>query len=352
MERLSTLTQSQLTEHAVHDCMKYLACLATWGGHEAAAESFLERWPRAVHAPVVKKHLDGFVTKAAVAPGSTLDPSWAGVLTTPTELVEPVLATIQRESLLRINGLKRVPFLTPVPYESAKGTYGWVGQGAPKPVTKLGFGSVSLAPTKIVGTVALDAELLTLGAPFAAPTMSRAIIGGLVEYQDGQMFDPNVSEIANVRPASLTNGVSPVTATGDLDADVAKLLGALYTARPGAAKPTLVMAPASAGKLAASGTHPQLTVDGGIAFGVPVVTSAGVGAVIAAIDAAATIYADNGLVLDTSRTADVQMDDAPTTNATAIPSSLWQHNRVGIKGERIVAWKIVPGAVQFFEVAP
>ena len=65
------------------------------------------------------------------------------------ELLRP--ATI----LGKIPGLRNVPFNTKVPSQTAGGTYGWVGEAKPKPVTKLAFSSTSLGITKVAGIIVL-----------------------------------------------------------------------------------------------------------------------------------------------------------------------------------------------------
>ncbi len=214
------------------------------------------------------------------------------------------------------------------------------------------FGNVTLPTGKTTGTIVLTEELVKLSAPFGETAMRDALIAGIVQFQDSQMFDPAITEIANVRPASLTNGLTPIASTGNLQNDVAKLLGALYTSRPGVAKPTLVMAPGQAGALAAGGEHPQLTTGGGTAFGVPVTTAVGAGLNIVAMDAAAVVYADGGLNVSVSREATIEMNDAPTSPVTAatVLTSLWQMNLVGVLVERMLWWKKATGAVQLLTV--
>jgi hypothetical protein len=136
------------------------------------------------------------------------------------------------------------------------------------------------------GLILLHEELAQLNGPYATTTMRDALVGGITEFQDSQMLDPAIAEIANVRPASITNGIAPTTGTGDLSAQVAALLGALHVSRPSAAKPVLVLSPALAGQLAATGNHPQLTVSGGTAFGVPTVCKNATKLSIATLDAA------------------------------------------------------------------
>jgi hypothetical protein len=66
------------------------------------------------------------------------------------------------------------------------------------------------------------------------------------------------------------------------------------------------------------------------------------------VDASALVVADAGVILDTSDQALVEMNDAPAppTEAT-IYISLWASNLVGIRCERTISWKILPGAVQY-----
>jgi hypothetical protein len=85
-------------------------------------------------------------------------------------------------------------------------------------------------------------ELVRLGQPNAETALQTALVSGLVAFQDAQLVDPAVTLIANQRPASLSNGVTPTASTGNgLDADVGALLAALFAARPGAARPALVI---------------------------------------------------------------------------------------------------------------
>ena len=49
--------------------------------------------------------------------------------------------------------------------QTAGGTYGWVGEAKPKPVTKLAFASTSLGITKVAGIIVLTEELVLLVEP-------------------------------------------------------------------------------------------------------------------------------------------------------------------------------------------
>jgi hypothetical protein len=344
-DRLSDLTRLAREAHDVRDLMRWFGCKALARGRTAdAAEMFLARWPQSPHAAILRK--------AAVPPGTTTDPTWAEPLI-PSPSVAPILALVQTDSLLgRIVGLRKLPFNASVPAQTTTGTFAWTGQGIPKAVARLDFATLRLRIGKIHGIIVVSDELLRLAVPNAESALREALISGLVRFQDEQLLDPTVAEITGVNPASLTNGVTPVMATGTVAGDVAAVLDAFYAARPGAARPTLVMSPSVAGRLAASSVQPALTVLGGLAFGVPVVTSTGAGALVVALDAAAVSYADDGLTLDVSTEATVEMNDAPAAPTSAtVYASLWQLNQAGFKVERFLWWRSVPGSVQYVTTA-
>ena len=353
MDRLSTLTEQQFRQTAVADCMRLLSChAATRGAPISAARLFLERYPRAVHAAVIRKSLDDLTTKAAVAAGSTTDATWAGALVMPAAFVDPLTLLVQQKSLLgRIVGLREVPFNTPVPLQTTGASFGWVGERQVKPISKFGFDDVVLPPGKVQGTVTLTAELVKLAQPSSVGVMRDQLVAGSAEFLDRQLLDPAVTEIATIRPASLTADVVATPSTGDLQADIASLLSALYASRPSAARPTLVMHPTQAGVLAASGLHPDLTVSGGTAFGVPVVTSTGADLHIVALDASAIAYAGGDVLPSVTTEASLDMNDAPgAPTAATVQTSLWQLNLVAIRVERPAWWAKVPGSVQLLTV--
>jgi hypothetical protein len=346
MERLSELTAVQQQQHGLHDLMRWLSSKAYARGSSARATEYLvRRWPNSLYVRQLRSK--------AIPPGTTTDPAWAGVLVQPPG-VEPLLQIVRKESLVtRVSGFRQVPFMAPVPLQTTNGTFVWVAQNQPKPVTKLGFQSTTLPVGTIAGIIALSQELVKLAVPGSESAMQDALVGGLVAFQDGQMLDPTVTEIANTRPASLTNGVTPTTPTGDLSADVAALLAALYAARPEAQQPTLILSPSMAGRLAADSKQTTLTVAGGTYSGVPVITTPSAGAHIVALDAAAVVYADGGLEIDTSQQAAVEMDDAPTAPAaTTVITSFWQLDLVGFRVERQLWWDSAPNSVQLLTVAP
>jgi hypothetical protein len=348
LERLGVFTKQQRDRLRTQDVVRYLSCRAlTRSRGPALADLFLERWPSASSASPYAKQLE-LQRKAAIAPGSTTDPTWAGALVPPS--VAPLLAAVQQDAVPGRAGFRLVPFNTSVPIQTATGVFAWTASNMPKPITAFAFGStIQLRIGKISGIIVLTEELLKLGVPNAEGTIAAALVGGLVAFQDQQLLDPAITEIPAARPASITNGVTPTTATGDVAARVAAVLAALYASRPGAQTPTLLLTPAVAGQLG-----DKVKVDGGGAFYgiVPVVTTPGAGANIVAVDAAAVVYADDGLELDLSDQASVELNDAPVApSAATVQTSLWQHNLVAVRAERFLWWAAAPGAVQWVAAA-
>lgn len=292
----------------------------------------------------------GLYLKAAVLPGTTTDPAWAGALVAQNitnefiELLRP--ATI----LGKIPGLRMVPFNASVPVQSAGGAYGWVGQAKPKPVTKLGFGTVKLEMSKAAGLIILTEELVRSPGPSAEAICRADMIAGIAAFLDTQFIDPAVAYVANVNPASITNGITPIAASTPIDPlkDVQKLLGALAAGNIPLGGTVLIMSETNALALGFSRDalgnklFPGVGVTGGSIEGITVITSNAAGTNVIALAPSTVLVADEGGVsIDVSREASVQMDSAPMSpaDATTVYVSLWQNNLVGLRAERFINWK-------------
>jgi hypothetical protein len=227
-DRLSTLTKQYHELQATTDAVRWLQLKALTGSESLAADLYRERYPRST-----------YLQKAAVPPVTI---GGGGDALLPPS-VDPIIALVQRLTLPERLGLRKVPFNTPVPVQSALGTYAWVLQNVPKPVSRIDFAPVTTKPANISGIVPLSRELVRL-APGAESAMSAALVGGAVQFQDAQLLDPTVTELDPGRPASLTNGVVPVVASGTTLAEkVDELIAALYANRPETQKPAIIATP-------------------------------------------------------------------------------------------------------------
>jgi HK97 family phage major capsid protein/HK97 family phage prohead protease len=288
--------------------------------------------------------------KAAVAPGTTTDPAWAAPLVIVNNLTNEFVELSRPATILgKIPGLTKVPFNVSVPVQTGGGTYKWVGQAKAKPVGKLQFTSTSLGMAKAAGIIVLTEELVRSSSPSAEAIVRNDMIKGIAQFLDQQFTDPAVAEVANVSPASITNGAG----TAASQDDPAKDLGAIVTFFSGNNVPlaglTIIMnqtnAFAMGYKRDALGQilFPGVGANGGSANGVTIVASNAVGDKVIGLAPEYILFADDGGVsIDVSREASLQMNDAPVNPAdpaTTVWASLWQDNLVGLRAERFINWK-------------
>lgn len=302
------------------------------------------------------------VLKAAVAVGNTTDATWAGPLAALKPLADEFLELLRPATYLgKIPGFFKVPFNVSVPSQTGGGTYSWVGEGAPKPVTKAQFGSITLLITKTAGIIVITDELARSSSPDAITVLRREMIAGISQFLDDQFINPSVAAVAGVNPASVTNGVTPITTAGTTPAnartDLQALINAMTAAGISTAGAALIMSETNAAALGAAlnplgqPLFPNMTSTGGTAMGITVYASQTAGTNVVLLQPECILYADDGgVTIDISREATVQMDSAPMNppDATVVLRSLWQTNSVGLRAERFINWKKArTGCVQY-----
>ena len=335
--------------------IRYCQAKAFGGGDTMKSLAFAEQWKDST--PEV-----AMVLKAAVAPGTINDATWAGPLVQLQPMANEFVALLRPATVIgNIPNLHKVPFNISIPSQTGGGTYQWVGQGAPKPVGKLQFGTLTLGITKCAGIIAITEELARLSTPSAEDAIRADMIAGIAHFLDIEFTDPTKAPVANVSPGSITNGVTPITSSGTSPAnartDIQALLSAITAAGLSAKGATLLMSEANALALAGSvnalgqPVFPALGADGGTAQGIAVVTSQVLGANVIALAPDCVFLADEGgVTIDVSREASVQMDSAPMAvpDATVVFTSFWQQNLIGLRAERFINWKKArAGCVQY-----
>jgi HK97 family phage major capsid protein/HK97 family phage prohead protease len=306
--------------------------------HEAA--EYAKRWDAST--PEVSLYL-----KAAIAPGTTTDATWAGPLVN-AAIANEFLELLRPATILgKIPGLRTVPFNTKVPAQTAGGTYGWVGEQKPKPVTKLAFTSTTLGIAKAAGIIVLTEELVRLSNPSAEDLVRRDMIAGIAQFLDAQFIDPAVAAVAGVNPASITNGAPTAAATGAPLADIVGLINHFATNNIAVDGVTFILSAANCLALSfrsntdGSPMFPGITINGGSYKGLTFIASQAAGTNVIALQPSLVLYADDGgVTIDASREASLQMDSAPASpaDATTVFVSLWQANCVGLRAERFVNW--------------
>ena len=310
-------------------------------GNMYEAAEYAKRWDDST--PEVSLYL-----KAAIAPGTVTDAAWAAPLVNQT-MVNEFIELLRPATILgRIPGLRNVPFNCKVPSQTGGGTYGWVGEAKPKPVTKLAFSSVTLDITKVAGIIVLTEELVRLSNPSAEALVRADMVAGIAQFLDAQFIDPAVAAVAGVNPGSITNGAPTAAATTNPVADIMGLINHFATNNISVAGVTFIMSPANAlslsfrSNLDGSPEFPGVTINGGNYKGITFVTSQAAGTNVVALQPSLVLYAsDGGVSIDASREASLQMDSAPASpaDATTVYVSLWQTNTVGLRAEQFANWK-------------
>lgn len=303
-----------------------------------------------------------WVSKAAVAVGTSTDSDYAAPLVNYTVMVSDFLEYLRPQTIIgRIPNLRRVPFNIRVPRQTGGGSASWVGEGAPKPATALAFDFVELKYLKLATIAVITEELARFSSPSAETIIRDTLARAIVQQMDADFVDPSNAGVANVKPASITNGVSAIPSTGNTEAeiriDIGNVFAPFISANLTPANGVWIMSATTALALslvlneAGTPAFPTISMSGGTFFGMPVVVSEAVGNIVILANASDILLADDGQVtIDVSREASVQMDDSPTNPVVAatVLVSLWQHNLVGIRAERMIAWiKGRAAAVQY-----
>lgn len=332
---------------------RYVMSLVACNGVRSEAAAYArEKWGDAGEEIAVA-HRSALMGRAPIAPGTTVQATFAAPLVATTFMSE-MLELLRAATLIeRIPGLRRVPFNISMPAQTAGGTYKWVGEGKLKPVTNAQFASVTLGMFKASGIIVLTEELVKSSAPSAELVVRNELRDGIVRFLDLQFIDPAIAAVAATNPASITNGVAGTIASGTTEAaaraDLRALVKTFVTNNIGLNGVVLLMNESVAFTLGTivnsvgAPAFPGITAAGGNILGIPVVTSntitAAVG--IVAVHAPSILLADEGgIEIDISREASLSLDSAPTdpADATAVYTSLWQANLVGLRVERYISW--------------
>jgi HK97 family phage major capsid protein/HK97 family phage prohead protease len=335
--------------------IRYCQALAVANGSPMQALEYAKRW----HDSTPEVEL---VLKAAVAAGTTTDATWAGPLAPIKPLTDEFIAFLRPATILgKIPDFMKVPFNVSVGAQTGGGTYAWVGQGAPKPVGKLAFTTVTLGITKCAGIIVITEELARNSTPDAEAVIRRDMINGIAQFLDSEFIDPTKAAVAGVSPGSVTNGVTPITTAGTSPAnartDIQALANAMAAANISSAGAILVMSETNASALTnalnplGQQLFPGMAQSGGTIMGYRAITSQIAGTTVAMMKPDQILYADDGgVTIDVSREASLQMDSAPMAvpDATVVLTSLWQMNYVGLRAERFINWKKArTGVVQY-----
>lgn len=300
--------------------------------------------------------------KAAVAAGSTTDPTWAAPLVdTYQRFTGDFLEYLRPQTIIGkfgangVPGLRRIPFNVSIVGQTSGGSAGWVGEGAAKPLTRFDYNDVNLRWAKVAAIAVITEELLRFSNPAAEALVRDNLAAAVIERLDIDFVDPAKAAVTNVSPASITNGVTPIVSSGtDTDAirsDIKALMQSYLAANITPTTAVWIMPSMVALSLSlmtnplGQREFPNVALNGGNFNGMPVIVSDYVPAGTVILANASDIFlADDGQVtLDASREASLQMDTAPTGNSLTgsgtATVSMFQTNSVAIRAERYINWQ-------------
>jgi HK97 family phage major capsid protein/HK97 family phage prohead protease len=312
-----------------------------------------ERWPD-------DSQVKAYFQKATVPAGSTTNATWAGNLVDTTNLAGEFVDYLRPQTIIgRIPGLTRVPFNVRFTGQSTGAVANWVGQGKAKPVTSFSTTADTLLFTKIAAIAVITDELARYSSPNAETMVRNELARAVVEREDIDFIDPASAASSGVNPASITNGLTPLSSAGtsadNIRTDIQNLLEyfilnnvnptGLVLVMPN----TLALAATILRNSLGQPEFPELTMTGGTLMGIPVITSqyaanqSGSGNIIVALNAPDIYLADDGNVsLSASREASIEMSDAPSGDSVAGTGaslvSMFQTNSIAIRAERSINW--------------
>ena len=348
--------KNQKTEKGV-GFVRLVSALARTEGNWSLAADVAKQWSDS--SPEVEAILRApkDVIKTAVSAGTTTDTTWAAPLVQYTNLATEFVEYLRPRTILgQINGFRRVPFKTKVPRQTAGASVNWVGEGKVKPLTSLAFDSITLDHHKVAGIIPVTEELMRLSSPSAEMLVRDDLAAAIAQFIDAEFLD--ISNAAtDVSPASVTYGLTPITATGTTAAafrlDVKSMFASLLSTNLQIAGGTWIMTQQQAVAFSlmqnalGQPEFPGLTVTGGTLLGFPVVTSENLTAstgspadgypITFVLPQEILLADDGGVTVDISREASVQMESPFTASTTMV--SFWQHNLVGVRVERYITWK-------------
>jgi HK97 family phage major capsid protein len=302
--------------------------------------------------------------KAAIGAGTTTGTTWAAPLVDYERFTGDFVEFLRPRTIIGQFGVGSVPSLNRVPFnvdiggQTSGGSASWVGEGAPKPLTSFDFNNTRIGWSKVAAISVLTNELIRFSNPSAERLVRDGLAGAVIARIDTDFVDPTKAAVANVSPASITNGANNFASSGptadNIRADIMRLWQFFIAARNTPRNAVYLMNSSVALALSlmqnplGQSEFPGLTMNGGTFMGVPVIVSdyipyTSAGSIVILANASDIWLADDGQVtVDASQEASLQMDTAPTVNSatpTAIAMvSMFQTNSTAFRAERYIGW--------------
>ena len=221
--------------------LRYGIALASARGEaKMAAKVFADRWPRSMDAERVQR-----ICKAAVPAGSTTDSTWAAPLAEQQPLASAFVELLRSRTVLgqMMGSMRPVPFNVKFPRQTGGVSARWVGQRQVVPVSSQAFETLTFGISKIATLLVMSQELINNADPSAEAIVRADMTEAIAAYMDVQFLDPSIAAVADISPASITNGATEITASASTADDLRRLFAAVTTRM---SAPYLIMRPGTA----------------------------------------------------------------------------------------------------------
>lgn len=302
--------------------------------------------------------------------GTTQSGNWATSLYQPNAAAVEFLEYLAPMTLIGkfgtngIPALRRVDFNVPLVEQTVRATGYWVGEGAAKTASQLGFSADAVLEYEVASIVAISNRLKRRGNAANVEMLIRNdLIDALRERKDSTFasFDAAVS---NQSPAGIFRGVTPIPSTANaydtlaegIRADLVALQQAQNALHYSLSGSVLLMSTSTAIVLSSlrnplgAQEFPGINRGGGtIDGGIPVLTSDfmpqySAGDVVALVHAPNIFLAEDGAESLLSEHATITLVQPAGDNAAS--HSLYQRNETGIRVSQPTGWAVRDGAVQ------
>lgn len=312
------------------------------------------------------------ICKAAVSAGTTGSADFASLLLN-QQVSGEFIDLLRPQTILGKLNPRMVPMNLKIPKQTTGSSVSWIGEGKPAPCTNIATGDISLGEHKIGAIIPLSLELLRRADPNVDAMVRFDLEQAIIPALDVALIDIANAGSVGVKPASLTNGVTPTAASGTTAAavrvDVKAALTKFITANQDISSAAWIMNPVTALALSMMRNattslqeFPGITSQGGTFEGFPVITSTSVpgdgtaGYQIVLAVQNEILVAEGGIEIASSTEASIEMSDAPTNNGVtptaAALVSAFQNGLVFIRCIRSVTWtKRRPTAVAIISAA-
>jgi len=355
---------------------RYAMCIAAakgnlWAAQEIAKQRYGEN-SELVGVLKYQAHFGSFsdpsifYQRAPVAGAVTTDNEWAGPLVFTQRFSGDFVEYLRPMTILgrfgtgNIPGLRRVPFNVNIASQTTGGSAYWVGEGKSKPLTAWQYGQTTLRFAKAAAIAVLTDEMVRFSTPSAEALVRDELANALAAKLDVDFIDPTKAAVANVSPASITNGATSHLSVGNygdaVRTDIETLFNGFIGANIAPTNAVWIMSATKALGLSllrnalGQPEFPGISMNGGTLEGIPVITSQFIGElahtggeIVVLVNTSDVWLADDGgVTVDASREASLEMVDTGTEDASggvaAAMVSMFQTNSTAVRVERYINW--------------